>query len=102
MARGSSSQRLPARSRQVEHPVGVLQHALQPMLAEDDGETEVLVEVPEGDQHLFGCLRVELEVGSSSTSTSGCSASTEAIATRCFSPPERESIRRRRRWAMVI
>ena len=49
-----------AQGRQIEHTVGVLHDALQPVLAQHDGQPQILVEVTERDEHLLGRLRIEL------------------------------------------
>ena len=44
----------------VDHAVGILHDALQPVLAEHDRQAQVFVQMAQRHQHLFGGLRVEL------------------------------------------
>ena len=46
--------------RQVDHPVYIRQHALQPVLGEQDGQAQVGVEAHQGVEHILGRLGIQL------------------------------------------
>ncbi len=55
-----AQQRRLAVAGQVQDAVGVLRHALQPVLRKDDGQSQVVIQPQQRIEHLFGGLRVEL------------------------------------------
>ncbi len=91
-----------AQGGQVQDAVHVLRDPFQPVLAQDDGQALVLVELAQGDQDLLRGLRIELRGGLVEHEDLGLEREDRAIATRCFSPPESELMRRCRSSAMPI
>ena len=53
----------PAVPRQVQYPIGVLHHPLQAMLRENDGQSQVGVQLLKRGQDLLGSLGVQLRCG---------------------------------------